>query len=56
MGVVAFLAGHILYLCAIVPLCQNLLLCIAVGAILAAALLAWIFKVLTIKPVFNTLS
>ena len=53
MGVVAFLAGHILYLCAIVSLCQNLLLCIVVGAILAAALLAWIFKELTIKPVFK---
>lgn len=50
MGVVAFLAGHILYLCAIVPLSQNLPLCIVVGAILAAALLTWIFKVLTVKP------
>ena len=53
MGVVAFLIGHILYLCAIVPLSQNLLLCIVVGAILAAALLARIFKVLTVKPIFK---
>ena len=53
MGVVAFLTGHILYLCAIVPLSQNLLLCVVVGAILAAALLTWIFKVLTVKPVFK---
>lgn len=53
MGVVAFLTGHILYLCAIVPLSNNLPLCIVVGAILAAALLTWIFKVLTVKPVFK---
>ena len=52
-GVVAFLTGHVLYLCAIVPLSQNLLLCIVIGAILAAALLAGIFKVLTVKPVFK---
>ena len=53
MGVVAFLTGHILYLCTIVPLSQNLLLCMVVGTILAAALLTWIFKVLTIKPVLK---
>lgn len=53
MGVVAFLAGHILYLRAIVPLSQNLLLCIVVGAVLAAALLTWIFNVLTVKPILK---
>ena len=53
MGVVAFLIGHILYLCAIVPLSQSLLLCVVIGAILAAALLTWIFRVLTVKPVFK---
>ena len=53
MGVVAFLAGHILYLCAIVPLSQNLLLGIVVGVVLAAALLTWIFKVLTVKPILK---
>lgn len=53
LGVVAFLTGHILYLCAIVPLSQKLTLCMVVGTILAAALLAWIFKVLTLKPVFK---
>lgn len=54
MGVVAFLTGHILYLCAILPLSQNLLLCIVVGAILAAALLTWIFRVLTVKPILKS--
>lgn len=53
VGVVAFLTGHILYLCAIVPLSRNLIPCLAVGAILAAALLTWIFKTLTVKLAFK---
>lgn len=52
-GVAAFLAGHILYLCAIVPLSQNLLPCIIIGLILAAALLAWIFSRLSVKLAFK---
>lgn len=52
-GVAAFLTGHILYLCAIVPLSQNLVPCLAVGVILAAALLTWIFKALTVKLAFK---
>lgn len=53
LGVVAFLTGHILYLCAIVPLSQNLLPCLIVGVILAAALLTGIFKTLTVKLAFK---
>lgn len=53
LGVVAFLTGHILYLCAIVPLSQNLIPCLVVGVILAAALLTWIFKTLTVKLAFK---
>ena len=53
-GVAAFLTGHILYLCAIVPLSQNLIPCLVIGIILAAALLTWIFKTLTVKLAFKS--
>lgn len=52
-GVAAFLVGHILYLAALIPLSEALLPCIAVGAVIAAALLAWIFKTLTVKLAFK---
>lgn len=53
LGVAAFLTGHILYLCAIAPLSTNLLPCLAAGVVLAAALLTWIFKTLTVKLAFK---
>lgn len=53
VGVVAFLTGHILYLCAIAPLSRNLIPCLVVGVILAAVLLTWIFKTLTVKLAFK---
>jgi len=53
LGVVAFLTGHILYLCAIVPLARNLLPCLVAGILLAAALLTWIFNTLTVKLAFK---
>lgn len=52
-GVAAFLTGHILYLCAIIPLSSSLIPCLIIGMILAAALLAWIFKTLTVKLAFK---
>ncbi|MBR3974091.1 MAG: lysoplasmalogenase [Oscillospiraceae bacterium] len=52
-GVAAFLTGHILYLCAIMPLSENLAVCLIAGVILAAALLAWIFRTLTVKLAFK---
>lgn len=52
-GVAAFLTGHILYLCAILPLSRNPVICLILGVILAAALLAWIFKTLQVKLAFK---
>lgn len=52
-GVAAFLTGHILYLCAIVPLSSNLVPCLVLGVVLAAALLTWIFQTLTVKLAFK---
>lgn len=52
-GVAAFLTGHILYLCAIVPLSRNLVPCLVLGVLAAAALLTWIFRTLTVKLAFK---
>ena len=52
-GVAAFLTGHILYLAALIPLSQNLLPCLIIGVLLAAGLLTWIFRTLTVKLAFK---
>ena len=52
-GIAAFLAGHILYLAAIIPLCDSLWICVIIGAVIAAALLAYIFKTMDVKPAFK---
>ena len=46
VGIVAFLAGHIMYLAALIPLAQNLIFLIAIGVVVAAALLYFIFHTL----------
>lgn len=53
VGIAAFLIGHIMYLAALIPLDNNLLMDIIAGVILAAALLAYIFKTLEVKPIFK---
>ncbi|MCR5795473.1 MAG: lysoplasmalogenase [Solobacterium sp.] len=52
-GILAFLIGHILYLKALIPLAQDLMLCIGIGALIAAALLAYIFKTMDVRPAFK---
>lgn len=52
-GVAAFLTGHVLYLAALIPLSSNLPICLIAGVLLAAALLSWIFKTLTVKLAFK---
>lgn len=52
-GVAAFLTGHILYLAALIPLSRNLLPCLILGVLVAAGLLTWIFKTLTVKLAFK---
>lgn len=53
VGIAAFLAGHILYLAALIPQSENLLVCIVVGVIVAAAILAYIFKTMEVKLAFK---
>lgn len=53
IGILAFLIGHILYLCALIPISVNTWVCVAVGAVIAAALLAYIFKTMEVKIAFK---
>lgn len=52
-GILAFLIGHILYLAALVPLADYLVLDIVIGVVLAAALMIYIFKTMEVKAVFK---
>lgn len=53
LGIVAFLVGHILYLAALIPLTSHAGGCFIVGAVLAAALLTYIFKTMDVKIAFK---
>ncbi len=52
-GILAFLIGHIMYLLAIIPNAVRLWVCIAIGTLLAACLLAYIFKTMEVKTAFK---
>lgn len=43
VGILVFLAGHIMYLCALIPQSKYLFICVTVGVVLTALLLKWIF-------------
>lgn len=53
VGILAFFVGHILYLIALIPLSSNLIPCVVIGVVLAALILTWIFKTLTVKVAFK---
>lgn len=53
VGILVFLSGHVLYLAAILPLCNSRLLCLILGLILTALLMMWIFKRITAKKAFK---
>ncbi len=52
-GIAAFLTGHILYLVALIPLSQSLIISIACGIIIAAIILTIIFKSFEVKLAFK---
>lgn len=52
-GILAFLIGHIMYLLALIPIAVNLIECVVLGIILAAALLTYIFKTMEVKISFK---
>ena len=53
VGILVFLSGHVLYLAAILPLCQHKLLCLLLGVVLTALLMIWIFRRITAKKAFK---
>ena len=53
VGILVFLSGHVLYIAALVPHCNNILVYIAVGIILTALILKWIFSRITAKKAFK---
>ena len=52
-GILAFLIGHVLYLCALIPISVHLIPSIIIGAVIAAALLIYIFKTMEVKIAFK---
>ena len=52
-GILAFLIGHILYLKAIIPLSSGPLVPALIGAVIAAALLAYIFKTMEVNMAYK---
>ena len=53
IGILVFLSGHILYLCALVPMCNNIVLPIVVGIVLTAIILKWIFSRIEAQKAFK---
>ncbi len=53
VGILVFLGGHVVYLAAIIRLCERPLLCAAVGVLLTAPLMKWIFSKITAEKVFK---
>ncbi|MBQ1508450.1 MAG: lysoplasmalogenase [Erysipelotrichaceae bacterium] len=55
IGIVMFLIGHILYLAALIPHAQHVWIwwCVILGALVAAGLLAYIFKTMEVKKAFK---
>ena len=53
VGILVFLSGHVLYLAAVLPLSARPIACIAVGIVLTALLMVWIFKQITAKKAFK---
>ena len=53
VGILAFLIGHIMYLVALIPQAHNLVLFVCIGVVIAAGLLAYIFKTMEVKMAFK---
>jgi len=54
VGILAFLIGHVLYLCALIPKSNSLVICLIIGAILSAITLTIVFKTIDeVKPAFK---
>ena len=52
-GIASFLAGHILYLVALIPLSSSIIICTILGLVVSAIILTIIFKVFDVKLAFK---
>lgn len=53
VGILVFLTGHILYLCALIPTVNNIVVPIVAGVVLSAILLKWIFTKIEAEKAFK---
>ena len=53
IGILVFLAGHVLYLVAVMGMTAQPWICAAAGIVLTALLMAWIFRQITAKMAFK---
>lgn len=53
VGILVFLSGHILYLCALIPRCPSLWVFLVIGAVLTFLTIKWIFTKITAKKAFK---
>ena len=53
IGILVFLTGHIMYMIALIPLCEHLVLCLIIGVILTVITLVWIFSKIEAKLPFK---
>lgn len=53
VGILVFLAGHIMYIIALIPRCRPLIPCLILGVVLTAVLIWWIFQKITAVPAFK---
>ena len=53
VGILVFLTGHVFYLAAILKQSQHVWLCVAIGVVLTALLMIWIFRQITAKMAFK---
>ena len=53
VGILVFLAGHVLYLVAVMGMAASPWLCVGIGVVLTALLMVWIFRQITAKMAFK---
>lgn len=53
VGILVFLSGHILYLCALLPTVHNVILPLIIGVVLTAIIISWIFTQIEAAKAFK---
>ena len=53
VGILVFLSGHILYLCALIPTVNNIVLPLIIGTVLTAIIIKWIFTQIEAAKAFK---